>query len=201
MGDLITPDVTGDAPCGPKAARCVLVTGFGPFPGVADNPSGQLARSVHGAVLHGVPVVGVELPTVWREAWATIEAAVEAHAPGALVMLGVAADRDQVQIERVARNRNGMSADATGRLPDGQAVVSGAPATLATTLPWAELVGADVGTSDDAGAYLCNNVFYRAVHGLGDRVPYRGFVHVPLAGHEAVSAVLAGVARRVAELG
>ena len=33
--------------------------------------------------------------------------------------------------------------------------------------------------SSDAGSYLCNFVFYHVMHFLGDRVPFRGFIHVP----------------------
>ena len=33
--------------------------------------------------------------------------------------------------------------------------------------------------STDAGSYLCNFLFYHVMHFLGDRVPFRGFIHVP----------------------
>ncbi len=161
----------------------VLVTGFGPFPGVDENPTAWLARGLDGATLAGRRVAGRALPTAWAEAWPTLRAAVAAVEPRALIMLGVATGRARIEVERVARNRCAARVDHAGCGPDGDAVVLGGPATLPTRLPWRDLVGADVGVSDDAGDYLCNLVFYRALHDLA--LPLVGFVHVPPAPDEA----------------
>lgn len=168
-----------DAPGTAVAARPILVTGFGPFPGVADNPSGRFARSVHGETVGGRPVLGRVLPVEWRRAWPILLEAVEAYRPLALLMYGVATQRDRVEVERIARNRAGPRVDAAGELPRAACIVAEGPAEVATTLPWADLLGPHVGTSDDAGDYLCNYVMYRSVHALCDRVPYCGFIHLP----------------------
>ncbi|MCA9560387.1 MAG: hypothetical protein KC583_17680 [Myxococcales bacterium] len=84
-----------------------------------------------------------------------------------------------MQVERVARNRCAPRADHLGCGPATDAVVPSGPPTLPTRLPWADLIDADVGVSDDAGDYLCNLVFYRALHDLA--LPRVGFVHVPAA--------------------
>ena len=42
--------------------RRALVTGFGPFLDVSDNPSGRIARAVNGARVDGLALHGLELP-------------------------------------------------------------------------------------------------------------------------------------------
>lgn len=179
-----------DAATPPSAAGPVLVTGFGHFPGVDDNPSGRFARAVDGTTIDGVAVIGRVVPVEWRRAWPAIVEAVEAHRPAALLMYGVAVNRSQVEIERFAHNLTGASADAVGALPDSPRIVRDAPDRLDTTLPWEALLGPQVGLSEDAGDYLCNYVMYMSVYTLCNRVPFCGFVHVPAHDSPGAYAVL-----------
>jgi len=167
----------------------VVVTGFGPFPGVPDNASGALARVVDGARFGGWQVVGRVLDTSWQRAWPTLLATVEATRPQALVMFGVAA-RSQVELECVARNLVDDRPDCDGRMPPAAHLADG-PAELATTLP---REGAEL--SQSAGAYLCNALFYQAQLHLG-HVPHRGFVHIPLDGMWLGLRYLGGLLRRL----
>lgn len=205
--------------------RRLLVTGFGPFPGVPENPSGAAARALNGATLssksQSFRVVGVELPTEWAEAWPRLAAAVGACAPHALIMLGVSR-RAGIEVERIARNHRSARPDAAGTVADASTVLDPfGPAELHSTLPWAaferpaevsgEAIGGEVsgearmgtvegfgiGTSTDAGDYLCNFIFYKALRHLPGIGP-RGFVHLPptpgpAAGMAAVRAVVAAL--------
>lgn len=179
MDDRLPEAGQNDASTAATAARPVLVTGFGPFPGVADNPSGRFARAVDGTWIDGVPVIGRVLPVDWRAAWPLLLDAVETHRPAALLMYGVATSRVRVEVERVARNVAAPKPDAVGGLPIDGCIEPDGPPTLDTTLPWQALVGPDVGVSDDAGDYLCNYVMFRSVYSLCNRVPHCGFVHLP----------------------
>jgi|JI10StandDraft_1071094.scaffolds.fasta_scaffold47944_4 pyroglutamyl-peptidase len=153
----------------------VLVTGFGPFPGVADNASGRLATLVDGAHFGSWQVAGRVVETSWQRAWPALQAAVEATRPQALVMFGVAS-RPRVEIESVARNHAEPRPDCDGCLPTGTLLVDDGPAELLTTLP-----AEGLSCSQSAGTYLCNALFYQAQLHL-PQVPHRGFVHVPLEG-------------------
>lgn len=153
----------------------ILVTGFGPFPGVAYNPSGAAAKAIDGERVGQVAFVGRQVPVSWARAWPAIRAAVDEVAPVALVMLGVAVARQQICVERVARNVRSQRADCDGAYPT--ACLDG-PAELPSTLPWEALCAEGVIPWDDAGSYLCNEVFYRAAAEL-PQVPYRGFIHIP----------------------
>lgn len=185
---------------GTDAARALadagglLVTGFGPFPGVADNPSGRFAASVDGARVDGVAVAGRVIPVEWGRAWPAVRAAVEALRPAALLMYGVAVQRQRVEVERLARNVAGRRPDAVGALPPHARLVPDGPAALPTTLPWRDLVGPAVGVSDDAGDYLCNAVTFHAMHALGERLRFCGFVHIPPSPTPGVRAVLVRLA-------
>lgn len=173
--------------------RTLLITGFGPFPTIVENPSGHLARALDGRVVDGVRIVGCELDTSWARAWPALREAAESIRPDALVMLGVGR-RQQVEIETIAHNACRMSADCDGALPSPGPLERGAPATLNTSLPWESLGGA---TSVDAGRYLCNAVFYRAMHHL-TRIRWRGFVHMPVDGAFEAQALILKLARWMA---
>lgn len=186
-----------DAEASPSDAPLLLITGFGPFPGVADNPSGRFAAGIDGHLIEGVRVAGRVIPVHWRDAWPHIEAHIEALRPDALLMLGVASERTRVEVELIGRNHTRPSLDAAGELPDASEVVPGGPSDLATRLPWSALTGPDIGTSTDAGAYLCNQVLYRALHTAPERLPICGFVHVPAWPTEATGRLVVALARRL----
>jgi len=158
----------------------VLVSGFGPFGVNTRNPTGEVARALDGRCLWGVTLRGVELPVEWGTAFEALQAAVAASRPRALVMFGVA-DRAGVSIESTARNDRSARPDVRGQAGPAGPIEAEGPARLASTLPAS--LAASLGPlpcipSDDAGDYLCNYVFYRALRSLPD-VPLRGFVHVP----------------------
>ena len=184
-----------DATDDDSAAAPILVTGFGAFPGVPDNPSERFARSVHGQIVAGRAIVGRVLPVEWRRAWPALLEAVDTHRPIALLMYGVARHRTQVEVERVARNRTAARVDAVGELPPAEHVLPDAPDALLTTLPWRALTGPHVGTSDNAGDYLCNYVMFRSVHALCNHVPHCGFVHMPEHETPGAHAVLTRLSR------
>lgn len=158
----------------------VLVTGFAPFGVNARNPTGEVARWLDGRRFCGVPVRGVELPVVWDAAFDAMRSAVEATHPRALIAFGVA-DRAGVSVESTARNWRGARADTLGRgEADAGPIEAGGPEAVPTTLSLVPGAGALLpdAPSDDAGDYLCNFVFYRAMRAF-PHVPLRGFVHVP----------------------
>lgn len=156
----------------------ILVTGFGPFPGVDDNPSAAAARAVDGLRVGGETIVGEVLPVSYARAPARVLALARALQPRAIVALGVATSRRGVEVERRARRgANPDRADVDGaRRPD----VPG-PDEVRATLPVDALTRALRATpSDDAGRYVCNALLYDVLRGLPG-VP-AGFVHVPAEG-------------------
>lgn len=179
----------------------VLLTGFGPFPGVDSNPTGSviddcLAR-VAARETRQYEASGHILPTEYARAGQRIQELIRQVEPDAVLMLGVAASRDKINLERFALNiDDAVSPDAAGAVASGTPIERDGPAAHTSTLPLQRikqaLDKAQIPTvfSNHAGTYVCNHVFYVAAQALvsmGREIPY-GFVHIPvpndIAGHE-----------------
>jgi len=164
--------------------RHLLVTGFGPFPGVPVNPSAVVARRLgelarrHG--LAGGDVRVLILPTAYGAIPTLLEAAL-AEAPGAVLMLGVARRATRVRVETRARNRaSRLFPDASGTVARCLTLAAGGPAERRTGAAGPALAtlrrsGIAAIPSQDAGRYLCNAAYFRA---LAEKTPVL-FVHIP----------------------
>lgn len=158
----------------------VLVTGFEPFAGIADNPSKRVALALDG------PDVHVEILPVGYHA---AEEALTRLLPGdfaAVLLLGLAAGRNRISLERVAINfREPRRPDDRGFAPVSAPIVHAGPAAYFSTLPIDRIQhrlgdrGFVSRISLSAGAYLCNAAFYLARHQIGDLEIPCGFIHLP----------------------
>jgi pyroglutamyl-peptidase len=167
----------------------VLVTGFAPFGGHAENPSTAVARALDGVEVEGIRFVALApLPVRYAEAAAL--ALTTAHALGAdaIVALGLAAATTHVRVERRAHNRaTAPEPDAAGRVCASEDAEPGGAASLATALDTDAIVcrlgaaGLACAPSDDAGGYVCNDLYYRLLtaSARGDGPAHVLFVHVP----------------------
>jgi len=171
----------------------ILVTGFGPFPGVEINPTGAviddcLAR-VSSRSACKYEARGHILPTEYAGAGQRIQELIRQVEPDAVLMLGVAAARGELNLERFALNiDDAVSPDAAGAIASGTRIERDGPTAYTSTLPLQRikqaLDKAQIPTvfSNHAGTYVCNHVFYVAAHALGSmgtEIPY-GFVHIPV---------------------
>jgi len=169
----------------------LLVTGFGAFPGVPENPSAWLVERLSGAAgLEGIEaeVRLAVLPTNWRDGPAVFENLWETHLPDVAVQFGVSRRARGFQLERVARNAAETAlADVSGRAPSSAHVDPQGPQTWRGSLPIRRIraalqdAGYPASLSDDAGAYLCNALYYRSgqLASRAGRLSMTGFVHLP----------------------
>lgn len=179
------------------AARpTIVLTGFGPFPGVPINATQTLVPRLANATRTLFPahdtVVEI-LPTQWVEAPSRLRKLIDTGNVVLVLHFGVSQDAKGFQLELVSRNLQTSLHDAVGDLPLSVRVVEGGPDLLATTVPSeriaARLMGIDLPctTSDNAGTYLCNALLYHSLSAARSApVPHMaGFVHVPasLIGH------------------
>lgn len=168
-----------------RPAGRLLITGFGAFPGMAVNPSAVVAARVGAAARLRRAAGGPPRAVVLRTAYAALETELGpllAEAPLAVLMIGVAGRTRRVRVEMRAANR------ASRLMPDA----GGSPSrrlTLTTSGPaarWAgpaaaraeailRRTGLPVRLSRDAGRYLCNAAYYRA---LAAPCPVL-FLHIP----------------------
>jgi pyroglutamyl-peptidase len=166
----------------------VLLAGFGPFPGAPANPSGVLAKSL---VHRRRPALAglVRTAHVFATSYAAVDRELPrlfAQRPDVVLVFGLAGRRRQVCVE--TRARNAMSLifpDASGHRPSRGIIKSGAPDALIGHAPFAQLVSAvrarkvPVRTSRDAGLYLCNYIYWRALEQAPKERPLVQFVHIP----------------------
>ncbi|MEL6374047.1 MAG: hypothetical protein AAFR04_08760 [Pseudomonadota bacterium] len=173
----------------------LMVTGFGPFPGVADNASARLVsalaahRAAHqqGEALSQVPLIAAVLPTCWDEGLAMAADLVLTHRPRAVLHFGVSSRAQGFEIELIARNATCAVEDAAGDLPALTLLQYGGPPRCRATIPVLAMVerlrllSIPAVASRDAGLYLCNAVMYQTL-GLAARhaLPlHAGFIHIP----------------------
>jgi pyroglutamyl-peptidase len=169
----------------------VLVAGFGPFPGAARNPSGQFALSVahsRRAASRGAKIIGVVIPTVYREVFSTLSHVLKTEKPDAVLMFGLAGSTPFMRIEtRAANVASGIHPDAAREKPAHHSLVAGSPQILNARAPVHRLLaaargaGASAKLSADAGRYICNAAFFHALDAARKTdTPKRvAFVHIP----------------------
>jgi pyroglutamyl-peptidase len=166
-----------------------VIQGFGPFGGLAANPSELLVRAL--AERCGPDIRTEVLPVSLDRAAAEVPKLMEQWRPQLWLGVGLAAGRTALSIEAVAVNLADWpqsQADADGVSVARAPIAEGGPAAHLTTLPAEAILAAwrDAGIpgylSQTAGSYLCNFSFYAAAQaarelGLPCMV---GFLHVPL---------------------
>jgi pyroglutamyl-peptidase len=165
----------------------VLIAGFGPFPGAPSNPSGHLAIAL--ARRRRPALAGIEITS---HVFATVYNAVDRDLPKLLVrrpdvilIFGLAGRRRHVCIETRARNaRSILFPDVSGWRPK-RAVIEPGQRALTGNAPFTRLLSAlrrsalPARLSRDAGAYLCNYAYWRALQRVQARRPLVQFVHIP----------------------
>src|SRR5882724_8683356 len=148
----------------------VLLAGFEPFDGAADNPS---ARAVLALVAEAPPagtrLVAEVLPVRYARTGAALYDAVRRHRPDVLIATGLAGGRAEISVERVAINvDDARIADNDGERRTDEPVIAVGPAAYFSTLPIKSIAaairaaGVPAQVSQTAGTFLCNHVFYRA---------------------------------------
>ena len=169
-------------------APVALVTGFGAFPGAAQNPSETLIRVTPWPVIAqrlGLEIVTAVLPVTYSEMPRDHAELVRRHRPMVALHVGLAGRAHLVRVERFAVNRQSpIRPDAAGRGGLGPIDANDPPRRRC---PWpadeiaAQLArfGTPAVVSHDAGDYLCNLLLWWAIGteiGMAGRA---GFVHIP----------------------
>lgn len=173
----------------PAAHRSILITGFEPFGGMPDNPSGDAARLLSGTVAGNAQIHCLRLPVTAPLAWERMRRAILRHRATVVIAMGVAAGADSLRIECTAKNcADYPIPDNAGRQPRGQTIHRGGQPALPIAAPAPDLLrvltdsGLPVRLSHDAGLYVCNDLYYRLLRYVArPHSPVRRafFLHVP----------------------
>lgn len=164
----------------------LLVTGFGPFPRMPRNPSGALALAVAASPrlrLHGIEARGFVLTTAYSTLAAELDPLLAAE-PEVALLIGVAGRSTKVRLEtRATSRRSTLFPDVRGDRPErpetrGDARREGVRRTrvdAAVGLAALRRHGLPARASRDAGRYLCNAAYFRALARSGPTL----FIHIP----------------------
>jgi pyrrolidone-carboxylate peptidase len=197
---------------GEKPMR-VVVTGYGAFMGITDNPSANMAQRL---AERGVKCAIVEYRRldVTPAAVDGFMAEVRRSPPDVILSMGVT--HGQAQVEERPENQLGAARDGNNELMTARAVREGGPEALKTDLPveaidWA-LTGfggsrqvhtsrSDTSYQPDRSAYLCNYLGYNLAAEFGASAKTTaGFIHIsPETPTEQMSAVLDAISAKQLE--
>jgi len=165
----------------------VLITGFGRFPGAPFNPSGPLAlalakrrRPAFADMRCAVYIFETSYAAVDRD----LPKLIAKHKPDIVLMFGLATRTPFVRIETRACNAvSVLFPDVTGFRPTGRAIAPGRLDARGAA-PFVRLLGAARAAatrtrlSRDAGRYLCNYVYWRALEASRSGTLTQ-FIHIP----------------------
>jgi len=163
-----------------------LVIGFGHFPGAPNNPSAELVRRLakrRRPAFAGATIVCAVLPTSYAAVNQELPMLLRRYDPDAVLFFGLASRTPFLRIEQRAVNKaTGFYADAARAKYATRSLAPGLPPELRVRADARRLLSAaratriDARLSRDAGRYICNAAFYRALH-MHPRLV--AFVHIP----------------------
>ncbi|MGP9488441.1 pyroglutamyl-peptidase I family protein [Glutamicibacter sp. 363] len=149
----------------------ILVTGFEPFGTDTHNASAELVRRLPATAGEHQIVTGL-LPVSFTRAFPALGELLSMHQPDALVLLGEAGGRTEINLERWAVNEHtARIADNDGHQPAGERIIPNGPRRREATLK----TPSQLTVSEDAGRFVCNHIAY---HAYGLSIPAQ-FIHVP----------------------
>lgn len=165
----------------------VLITGFGPFPGVEANASAGLVRRLacgrRTASLGEAWLFQRVLPVAWRFAARLSRQHAQSLKPHVILHFGVSRLACSFQIERLGSSVCDDLPDCRGERPNGQALPhkqKNATLDVEHTVRSLHRAGIAAELSASAGAYLCNHVLYNSLAMCELKSsPLTGFIHIP----------------------
>lgn len=171
----------------------ILITAFGPFPGVPRNPSACLSKKIasdRSFSRLGLCTRVLVMPTAYMAITTHLRPALAKMQPRAVLMLGVAARRRHLCIERLAVNRaSRLMPDASGQMSAQLLLEPGGPPMRNARAPLQPMLRAmkrahvPARMSRNAGRYLCNAAYFAALAEVipsGNTLPRVAFIHVPM---------------------
>ncbi|WP_342359073.1 peptidase C15 [Terrarubrum flagellatum] len=185
----------------------LLVTGFGPFPGIHVNPTDRLARLLARSGRFrrmGIAIEAHVFPTRWATVARDLPDVLKTTKPDAVLHLGVAGRRRKISVEMFARpSPSAISPDAGGKSAapasrKGAALLRRIAAPAAPLLNALEKAGSASHLSHTAGRYLCNAIYHQSLSLRAEARDKRPtvFIHVPMPGPARASLPLSRVRSR-----
>lgn len=165
----------------------VVLAGFGPFPGAPFNPSGEVAKAL--ARRRRPALAGLERSAhVFATRYVSVDRDLPpllAQKPDIVLIFGLAGRRREICIETRARNAVSLLFPDAGGHKRPRGIIEPGPRALCGHAPFMRLVSAaragkvPARLSRDAGRYLCNYTYWRALRRAPQGRPLVQFIHIP----------------------
>ena len=159
----------------------ILITAFEPFGGAETNIT-QSILSLLPDSFADWEIEKVCLPVSFKRAPIVLREAIATYSPDLVIMLGQCSTGENIRLERFAINMmDSTKGDNDGYIPSEETIYPHQPLALQTPLPINELERfctdnvQPVQVSTSAGLYVCNRVYYEALHLQQNAL----FVHIP----------------------
>ncbi|MBC7741902.1 MAG: pyroglutamyl-peptidase I [Bdellovibrionaceae bacterium] len=160
----------------------ILISGFKPFLGETINPSEKIVQKLSTSQEN---IRTITLPVEFENAFEILKIEIIKNHPDYLIMLGQASGRSVVSLERIALNWvQTHHPDEKGAMPPTGSIQEGAPLARMSKFPIDSIfedlkgLGLPVEISFSAGAYVCNDLYFRVLQEFPKLKAI--FIHVPL---------------------
>lgn len=166
----------------------ILLTGFEPFNQADINPSAEVINVLTAETHQEFQLYSCILPVVTKTAPDILRQHLDMVRPDFMIGLGEARGRSAISIEQTAVNElNFTIPDNSGVMVRNESIIEGGPASYSSSL--ASIAVRDTIRqreipavfSNNAGRYICNQIFYVALHWATLCSPNTqvGFIHLP----------------------
>ena len=159
----------------------ILLTAFEPFGGAETNITQSILSLLPDSVADWA-VEKVCLPVSFKRAPIVLREAIATYSPDLVFMLGQCSTGENIRLERFAINMmDSHKADNDGYCPSEEQIYPEAPLAYRTPIDIKTIAHnlqenkLPVVVSNSAGLYVCNRVYYEALHLQQNAL----FVHVP----------------------
>ena len=159
----------------------ILITGFEPFGGAETNITQELI-SLLPAKVGNREIVTQCLPVSFQRAPIVLQQAIVQHQSDLILLLGQCPAGENIRLERFAMNMmDAKNPDNDGYTPSEETIYPKAPLAYRTPINIKTIVHhlqeekLPVVVSNSAGLYVCNRVYYEALHLQQNAL----FVHIP----------------------
>ncbi len=153
----------------------VLITSFQPFNNSNNNYSYEVMKKLH-PISEKIKYTTIVLDVLYDESYNYLNRNYSLDTYDLIVSLGEARSRKELTIECYAKNISSCSIpDNNGVLKQNEVIIQGGDINLKTRIPIFKVISF-VKTSQDAGKYVCNNLYYHLLYNYSEKSL---FIHIP----------------------
>ena len=166
--------------------KSLLITGFDPFAHYSLNSSWEAVKALPD-IINNYHIHKLRLPNIFGLAPRLLLEEASRLSPDIILMTGMNSGTTNIEINLAALNiKDAFIEDNLGHKPWNEPIIEAAPAAYFATIPVHELVSKlrskklPVQLAFASGGFVCNEIFYQALHAYASNNIKAGFIHVPL---------------------